>query len=78
MQACLLYTSTSVLNNLDTEKYDVLPVGITKDGRWYLYSGPVEDLCSGAWQRHSGNAVSYTHLDVYKRQLYLRSNVFFG
>ena len=35
-------SATSVLNNLDTEKYDVLPVGITKDGRWYLYSGPVE------------------------------------
>jgi len=48
-------SATSVLNNLDTEKYDVLPVGITKDGRWYLYSGPVEDLCSGAWERHSGN-----------------------
>lgn len=48
-------SATSVLNNLDTGKYDVLPVGITKDGRWYLYSGPVEDLCSGAWERHSGN-----------------------
>ena len=48
-------SATSVLNNLDTEKYDVLPVGITKDGRWYLYSGPVEGLCSGAWERHSGN-----------------------
>lgn len=48
-------SATSVLNNLDAEKYDVLPVGITKDGRWYLYSGPVEGLCSGAWERHSGN-----------------------
>ncbi|MFR8460438.1 MAG: hypothetical protein ACLVEX_04330 [Ruthenibacterium lactatiformans] len=45
-------SATSVLNNLDAEKYDVLPVGITKDGRWYLYSGPVEGLCSGAWERH--------------------------
>ena len=45
-------SATSVLNNLDTEKYDVLPVGITKDGRWYLYSGPVED------------PVSYTHLTL--------------
>ena len=48
-------SATSVLNNLDAEKYEVLPVGITKDGRWYLYSGPVEGLCSGAWERHSGN-----------------------
>ena len=24
-------SATSVLNNLDAEKYDVLPVGITKD-----------------------------------------------
>ena len=48
-------SATSVLNNLDAEKYDVLPVGITKGGRWYVYTGPVEGLCSGAWERHSGN-----------------------
>ena len=48
-------SAVSVLRNLDAARYEVLPVGITKEGRWYLYSGPVEALSSGAWEQHPGN-----------------------
>ncbi len=48
-------SATSVLNNLDTEKFHVLAVGIKKDGSWHLYSGPVEGLCTGAWETHPEN-----------------------
>ena len=34
-----LMSSSSILRNLDTEKFDILTLGITKDGRWLLYSG---------------------------------------
>ena len=44
-------SATSVLNNLDREKYDVYPVGIKKDGTWHLYQGPVEHLVTGAWEQ---------------------------
>ncbi len=27
-------SATSVMNALDREKYDVVPIGITSDGRW--------------------------------------------
>ena len=30
---------TSVLNNLDQRKYNIHTVGITRDGRWFLYTG---------------------------------------
>lgn len=43
-------SATSVLRNLDAQKYDLLPVGITKQGRWYLYGGPVEKLADGSWE----------------------------
>ena len=39
-----LMSATSILQNLDPEKYDVTMVGITKTGKWLLYTGPVEDL----------------------------------
>lgn len=45
-----LRSAESVLNNLDKEKYNVFPVGITKSGEWVLYGG--EDysaLPSGEW-----------------------------
>ncbi|MBE6928404.1 MAG: D-alanine--D-alanine ligase [Ruminococcaceae bacterium] len=34
-----LRSAESVLNNLNTEKYNIYPVGITKDGQWLLYRG---------------------------------------
>lgn len=48
-------SASSVLENLDREKYDVLPVGIQKDGTWHLYTGPLADIAGGAWQRHPDN-----------------------
>ena len=34
-----LMSAASVLENLDREKYDIYMVGITKEGRWLLYTG---------------------------------------
>lgn len=48
-------SAASVLRNLDAQRYEIFPVGITKQGRWYLYSGPVEEILSGAWERHPAN-----------------------
>ena len=34
-----LRSAESVLTNMDPEKYNIFPVGITKEGDWYLYGG---------------------------------------
>ena len=34
-----LRSAESVLNNLDKEKYNIFPVGITKTGVWIRYGG---------------------------------------
>ena len=44
-------SATSILENLSPEKYDVHMVGITKEGRWLLYTGPIGDIVSGAWEQ---------------------------
>ena len=41
-----LMSATSVLNAIDKEKYDVVPIGITKTGRW-LPAARAEQLLSG-------------------------------
>ncbi len=46
-----LMSATSVLNNLDSEKYEAIPVGITKKGRWYLYKGDITLIKSGEWEK---------------------------
>lgn len=51
-----LRSAESVLNNLDKEKYNIFPVGITKSGEWILYGG--EDygaLPGGEWLRCEKN-----------------------
>lgn len=48
-------SAVSVLSNLDPEKYDALAVGITKEGRWYLYRGPIEAMPTGEWEQHPDN-----------------------
>lgn len=45
-----LRSAESVLNNLDKKKYNILPVGITKNGDWILYgSDDYSKLPTGEW-----------------------------
>ena len=51
-----LRSAESVLNNIDKNKYNLFPVGITKSGEWILYGGrEYADLPSGKWQQHPDN-----------------------
>jgi D-alanine-D-alanine ligase len=43
-------SAQSVISNINKDKYDVIMIGITKDGRWLNYDGPVDLLGSGQWQ----------------------------
>lgn len=44
-------SASSIVRNADKEKYDLVTVGITKDGRWLLYENPDPDhMASGAWE----------------------------
>lgn len=44
---------TSVLQNLDSEKYDISVLGITKCGKWLLYEGEHDKILDGAWEQES-------------------------
>ena len=51
-----LRSAESVLNNMDPEKYNIIPVGITKKGDWILYGdNDYSQLPSGMWQEHPCN-----------------------
>lgn len=42
-------SAASVLGSIDRKKYNVYMMGITKDGKWYLYDGPVDALPEDRW-----------------------------
>ena len=46
-----LSSATTVLTNIDREKYEPIMLGITTSGRWLLYRGPVENIATGEWER---------------------------
>ena len=51
-----LRSAESVLKNLNAEKYNIFPVGITKEGKWILYGGTdYSQLPSGKWLEHPDN-----------------------
>lgn len=51
-----LRSAQTVLDNIDTEKYRVFPVGIRKDGRWLLHKGENWELGEGIWEHNPGNS----------------------
>jgi len=54
--AVSLRSAESVLNNIDHNKYNVFPVGITRDGDWILYGGKDYSLLpTGQWEHYPKN-----------------------
>ena len=44
-----LVSAKSIVENMPSDAYETLCMGITKDGRWYLYSGSIENLPEDKW-----------------------------
>lgn len=45
-----LESAYSVIRNLDSEKYQAVPVGISNTGTWYYFSGNIEKIKQDCWQ----------------------------
>ena len=54
--AVSLRSAESVLNNIDHSKYNVFPVGITREGKWIYFAGKdYSMLPAGTWMDCDGN-----------------------
>jgi len=50
-----LRSARSVADNMRKDRFEVLTLGITKDGRWLLYTGKTENIENGSWINDSEN-----------------------
>ncbi|MBR4728090.1 MAG: D-alanine--D-alanine ligase [Clostridia bacterium] len=50
-----LISAASVMRNMDREKYEILPMGITNDGRSYLYTGALEEIEQNRWEQDAAH-----------------------
>ena len=44
-----LKSAYSIISAIDRDKYEVILVGITRQGMWFRYSGPIEDIPVDRW-----------------------------
>lgn len=44
-----LQSAFSVLDNINRNKYDVVPIGISRDGNWYHYKGEYQNIANDTW-----------------------------
>ncbi len=48
-----LMSAASVINAVDKKKYEVICIGITKEGEWLLFEGEPEDIENGCWEKQA-------------------------
>lgn len=46
-----LESASAVICSLNPEKYQVIPIGITKDGDWYYFTGDLAQISADTWHR---------------------------
>lgn len=44
-----LLSAVSVLNNINASRYNIIKIGITKQGRMYYYTGDTASIADGSW-----------------------------
>ncbi len=44
-------SASAVLENIDRDKYEIFPVGITEDGQWLFYDGEIENIRNHTWEK---------------------------
>lgn len=52
-----LKSVTTIVNHIDQDRFEIYPVGITKEGKWLLYTGNDLDFTSNRWEEVGISAV---------------------
>ncbi len=53
-----LQSAYSVIRNLNSEKYDLILIGITKMGDWFRYYGDIEKIPNDSWHMDTMHCIS--------------------
>lgn len=60
----------NVLGAIDRNKYEVVTMGITKNGKWYIFSGDPEKIKDGSWEQDTEHLVGdfslFSHPEIAK------------
>lgn len=54
-----LMSAAFVIDSIPKDKYDVRTIGITRDGKWLLYSGSTDNIKNGSWVMNPANVTAF-------------------
>ncbi len=52
-----LMSASNVIEVMDENKYDVVKIGITKLGKWMIYTGDIHSIKDGSWEKDEKNLI---------------------
>lgn len=55
-----LVSAASVLKNINSKQYEVLKIGITKDGNFFLYEGSIEKIENNTWLDETTKLITFS------------------
>ena len=56
-------SASYVISKIPESKYEIMIIGITKDGRWLLYNGDIEKIPDGSWENCPDNKTAFISPD---------------
>lgn len=57
-------SATFIINNIPKDKYSVVTIGITKAGKWYLFSGDTSLIADGSWENDKSCRTAFLSPDT--------------
>lgn len=70
-----LMSATNVLEAIDKEKYETVQIGITKKGKWMIYTGKINSIKDGTWETDNENLI--VGFSVFDHPVFKSIDVFF-
>ncbi len=72
-----LHSAESAIENIDTNKYEIILIGISQCGKWYEFNGTVEEIAHDTWQCNTNNKeVILSSNQMYKGFMRIENNTF--
>lgn len=55
-----LQSASGVLENIDSRKYEIIAIGITREGTWYRYKGGFNNIADDSWWKNENEITPVT------------------
>ena len=52
-------SASYVISQIPSDKYEIVTIGITKEGRWFLYDGDISAIADGSWEHNENNRTAF-------------------